>query len=94
MGLAAMLVDANMRGGAGVSDLEDNLERDTASAEGDGTKNDEIMENNQNVEDTGQPNLLPQVVGTTGSDIVANGSPPTAASAQSPPAKAVVEAKE
>ena len=95
MGLAAMLADANMRGGAGVSDLEDNLERDTASAEGDGTENDEVKENNQNVEDTGQPDILPpQVAGTAGSDIAADGSPPTAASAQSPPAKAVVEAQE
>ena len=47
------------------------------------------------MEGTGQPNLLPpQVAGTAGSDIAADGSPPTAASAQPPPAKAVVEAQE
>ena len=78
-----------------MSDLKENLERDTASAEGDGTENDAVMKNNQNVEDTGQPNLLPpQVAGTAGSDISADGSPPTAASAQCPPAKAVVESQE
>ena len=43
IGLAAMLADVNMRGGAGISDLEDNLEEDAASAEGDGTEDDAVM---------------------------------------------------
>ena len=75
MGLAAMLADANMRGGAGVSNL------DTSYAEGNGTEYDEIMDTTQSVEDTGHSNLLPQVAGTAGSDIAADGSPPTATSA-------------
>ena len=94
MGLAAMLAEANMRGSAGASDLEENLERETDSAEGDGTGNDEIMDNTQNLDDTGHSILPPQGSGTAGSNIAADGSPPTAASAQSPPAKAVVEAPE
>ena len=94
MGLAATLAEANMRGSAGASDLEENLERETDSAEGDGNGNDEIMGNTQNMDDTGHSILSPEGAGTAGSNIAADGSPPTAASAQSPPAKAVVEAKE
>ena len=94
MGLAAMLAEANMRGSAGASDLEENLERETDSAEGDENGNDEIMGNTQNMDDTGHSILSPQGAGTAGSNIAADGSPPTAASAQSPPAKAVVEAPE
>ena len=95
MGLAAMLAEVNMKGGAGISDLEDTSEDDAASAEGDGTKDDAVMKNNKNVDDTGQPNLHPpQVAGIAGSDTAADGSPPTATSAQPPPAKDVVEAQE
>ena len=94
MGLAAMLAEANMRGSAGASDLEENLERETDSAEGDENGKDEIMGNAQNMDDTGHSILSPQGAGTAGSNIAADGSPPTAASAQSPPAKAVVEAPE
>ena len=93
MGLAAMPAEANMRGSAGASDLEENLEREMDSAEGDETGNDEIMGNTQNMDDTGHSILSPQGAGTAGSNIAADGSPPTA-SAQSPPAKAVVEAQE
>ena len=95
MGIAAMMADANTKSGAGVSDLEDHLEDDVASAEDDGTKEDVIMKNKLHVEDTRQPNfLLPQVAGIAGSDTAADGSPPTDASAQSPPVEPVAGAKE
>ena len=80
MGLAAMLADANMKGGAGISDLEYNVDNDAASAEGNVTTEDAIMKYNHHAEDTGQPNCLPpQVAGITGSNTTADGSPPTAA---------------
>ena len=53
MGLAAMLAEANMKGAAGTSDLEDTSEDDAASVEGDGTKDNVIMQNSEHVEDTG-----------------------------------------
>ena len=53
MGLAAMLAEANMKGAAGTSDLEDTSEDDAVSVEGDGTKEDAIIQNADDVQDTG-----------------------------------------
>ena len=61
--------------------------------EGDENETDEKMGNTETIDDTGILTPPPQGAGTAGSDIAADGSPPTA-SAQSPPAKAVVEAQE
>ena len=93
MGLAAMLAEANMRSNVGAGDQEENLEREMDSDEGDENGTDEIMGNTQNTDDTEHLIPPPQGAGTAGFDIAADGSPPTA-SAQSPPAKAVVEAQE
>ena len=53
MGLAAMLADSNMKGAAGTSDFEDTSEDDAVSVEGDGTKEDAIIQNADDVQDTG-----------------------------------------
>ena len=95
MGLAAMLADLNMKGAAGTSDIEDTSGDNAASVEGDGTKDDVMMQNANDAQDTGQPILNPpQVAGNAGAVSAADGSPPTAVSEQPPPAKPVVEAQE
>ena len=90
-----MLAEANMKGAARTSDLEETSEDDAVSVEGDGTKDNAIMQNDDDVQDTGQPILHPpQVAGYAGSNTAADGSPPTEASAQSPPGEPVVGAQE
>ena len=93
MGLAAMLAEANMRSNEGAGDQEENPEEGMNLDEGDENETDEKMGNMESTDDTRNLTPPPQGAGTAGSDIAADGSPPTA-SAQSPPAKAVVEAQE
>ena len=95
MGIAAMLADLNMKGAAGTSDIEDISGHAAISMEGDGTKDNEIMQIVDDAQDTVQPTLnLPQVAVNAGVVTAANSSPPTAVSEQPPPGKPVVEAQE
>ena len=100
MGLAAMLAESSMKSAAGTSDVEDTSADEAASVEGDGTEDDEGMETNDDAQNTIPPTLNlshfsdTDVAGNAGSETAADGSPPTATSAQPPPAKAVVEAQE
>ena len=98
MGLAAMLAESSMQSVDGANDIEDTLADDAASVKGDGTKDEEGMETDDNAQNTIPPTLHSSqlsdtdVAGNAGSDTAADGSSPTEASEQPPPGKAVVGA--
>ena len=95
MGLAAMLAESSMKGGAGASNIEDISADDAAYVEGCGTTDDEAMETVDEAQNTVQPTIDPsQVAINAGVVSAADGYTPPDASEQPPPGKPVVEAQE